>query len=161
MLAKIGLAGSSTWTGETRSGQSTIKPFKLLDHGCSLGVVAPVLMETVPREVLRESSVLCADVSEPLVDAVRVRSEEEGWVNTQARVLDAQDTGLPSESFTHVVSSLCFHLIPDSKAALKAMFQATTPRPTPLPQWGACSKSGVRSLKIKMAERKCWNSVGE
>lgn len=78
MLTKIGLDASAT------------EPFTLLDHGCGLGVIAPVLMETVPHKVLKESSIVCADLSEKLVESVRGRIEREGWVNCEAKVVDAQ-----------------------------------------------------------------------
>lgn len=78
MLTKIGLDAS------------TAEPFTLLDHGCGLGVIAPVLMETVPHKVLEESSIVCADFSEKLVESVQNRIEREGWVNCEARVVDAQ-----------------------------------------------------------------------
>lgn len=69
---------------------STAEPFTLLDHGCGMGVVAPVLMETVPRDVLKQSNILCADLSEKLVESVQGRIEKEGWVNCEANVVDAQ-----------------------------------------------------------------------
>lgn len=78
MLARIGLDGA------------TAAPFRLLDHGCGLGIVAPVLMETVPRAVLEASSVVCGDNSAALVEVVRGRIEREGWVGCEARVVDAQ-----------------------------------------------------------------------
>lgn len=78
MLGKIGLDASAA------------APFTLLDHGCGLGAVAPVLMETVPRRVLESSRVLCGDASEALVDAIRARMEREAWVGCEARVIDAQ-----------------------------------------------------------------------
>lgn len=78
MLDKIGLNASTT------------TPFKLLDHGCGLGVVAPVLRETVPKDVMERSSVLCGDFSEALVKAVQGRIEKEGWVGCEAKVVDAQ-----------------------------------------------------------------------
>lgn len=95
MLAKIGLDASAT------------EPFTLLDHGCGLGVVAPVLMETVPRGVLERSSVICADFSEKLVESVQGRIEREGWMNCEARVVDAQvsvvvNTSKEKRGTTHV-----------------------------------------------------------
>lgn len=69
---------------------ASAEPFRLLDHGCGLGVVAPVLMETVPQAVLEASSVVCGDNSAALVEAVGRRIEREEWVNCEARVVDAQ-----------------------------------------------------------------------
>lgn len=78
MLDKIGLNASAA------------APFTLLDHGCGLGAVAAVLMETVPRRVLVSSRVLCGDYSEALVEAVRARMAREAWIGCEARVVDAQ-----------------------------------------------------------------------
>lgn len=70
-------------------GEGTTEPYRLLEQGCGLGVVAPLLHETVPREVQERSSVLCGDFSAPLVEAVKGRMAKEGWVNCEAQVVDA------------------------------------------------------------------------
>lgn len=77
-LAQVGLGGGAT------------EPYRLLEQGCGLGVVAPLLHEAVPRAVQERSSVLCGDFSAPLVEAVKGRIEKEGWVSCDARVVDAQ-----------------------------------------------------------------------
>lgn len=100
-------------------GANTNEPFNLLEHGCGMGVVAPLLNETVPRELMERSSVLCGDFSDLLVEVVRKRIKNEGWVQTRAEVVDAQNSGLLAGSFTHVVSNIMYHVVPDSQAALK------------------------------------------
>lgn len=70
-------------------GAGTTEPYRLLEQGCGLGVVAPLLHEAVPREVQDKSSVLCGDFSAPLVEAVKGRIAKEGWVNCEAQVVDA------------------------------------------------------------------------
>lgn len=81
MLHKIGLDETAT------------APFHLVDLGCGMGVVGPLLSETVPKSVLEKSKVLCADASEVLVDGVRRRIQKEGWIGMEARVVDAQVSG--------------------------------------------------------------------
>lgn len=71
-------------------GAGTTEPYRLLEQGCGMGVVAPMLHETVPMEVQEKSSVLCGDFSAPLVEAVKGRIAKEGWVNCEAQVVDAQ-----------------------------------------------------------------------
>lgn len=78
MLAQAGL------------GSGTTQPYRLLEQGCGMGVVAPLLHEAVPGKVRERSSVLCADFSAPLVEAVKGRITKEGWVNCEAQVVDAQ-----------------------------------------------------------------------
>lgn len=77
-LAQVGLGGGTT------------EPYRLLEQGCGMGVVAPLLHEMVPRGVQEKSSVLCGDFSAPLVEAVKGRIAKEGWVNCEAQVVDAQ-----------------------------------------------------------------------
>lgn len=77
MLAQIGL-------------DKTTEPFKLLDNGAGLGVVAAEIQKTVNKDVLAQSSIISADFSESTVEFVKTRIEQEGWVNTEAKVVDAQ-----------------------------------------------------------------------
>ncbi|KAI7782822.1 Aklanonic acid methyltransferase DnrC [Diaporthe eres] len=108
-------------------GAGTTEPYRLLEQGCGMGVVAPMLHETVPMEVQEKSSVLCGDFSAPLVEVVKGRIAKEGWVNCEAQVVDAQNSGLPSESFTHVVGNIVYHTIPNSLAALKDSIRLIQP----------------------------------
>lgn len=79
----------------------TKKPFKLLDNAAGLGVVAAVVQKTVDKDVLAQSRIISADFSESIVEFVKGRIEKEGWVNTEARVVDAQ-VGRPA-----VMAFLC------------------------------------------------------
>ncbi|UNI16769.1 hypothetical protein JDV02_003176 [Purpureocillium takamizusanense] len=113
---------------------------RLLDSACGPGVftreVQGALGRTAEgREVLARSRFVCADSSPGMVEAARRRMEEEEWVNAEARVADAMDTGLPDDAFTHVAITLGLHLIPQPDAVLAdvkrvlrhgGMFGATT-----------------------------------
>ncbi|CAI6091194.1 unnamed protein product [Clonostachys chloroleuca] len=100
-------------------GEGTTEPFALLDGACGSGVVTQEVQRTVPRAVLEGSSIVASDSSEALVDLVRTRVEAEGWVNTEAKVLDAMDTKLAENSFSHVALGLALHLIPKPDDVLK------------------------------------------
>lgn len=64
-------------------------PVKFLDSACGTGVVTQELQAILSSDVREKSSFICADTSEVLVNLVKGRIETEGWVNTEARVLDA------------------------------------------------------------------------
>ena len=66
------------------------KPFKLLDHACGTGVVGHLLRASITPEVLEQSSVLSAVKAPDMVELVKDRQAREGWINSEARVLDAQ-----------------------------------------------------------------------
>ena len=68
----------------------TSSPFKLIDNGCGVGVVASELHALVKPEVLRQSTVLCGDFADQMVGLVQKRISQGGWVNTSAQRIDAQ-----------------------------------------------------------------------
>ncbi|KAK3687430.1 S-adenosyl-L-methionine-dependent methyltransferase [Podospora appendiculata] len=115
MLTQIGLDSESA------------TPFKLFDNACGPGVVAAELQRLVRPEVLQQSSILCGDFSDQLVGLVKERIVGEGWVNTEANQIDAQNTGLPSGEFTHVTANIGFHVIPDSESALDESIRILQP----------------------------------
>jgi len=82
MLKQIGLTAD------------TNQPFRLVDNGCGAGVVAAELQRLIRPEVMKESSVLCGDFPESMVELVQERIKGEGWVNTRAERIDAQVSGV-------------------------------------------------------------------
>ncbi|KAG7287433.1 hypothetical protein NEMBOFW57_006944 [Staphylotrichum longicolle] len=108
-------------------GKDTNTPFRLLENACGAGVVAPLLQQIIRPEVLKQSSILCGDFSDPLVRLARKRIESEGWVNTKATKIDAQKTGLADGAFTHVATNIGFHVVPNSEAALNEAIRMLEP----------------------------------
>jgi ubiquinone/menaquinone biosynthesis C-methylase UbiE len=78
---------------QIRLDKATVESFKLLDNGAGFGIVAAEIQRTVNRQTLLESSIISADFSESAVEFVKRRIESEGWINTEARVVDAQVGG--------------------------------------------------------------------
>lgn len=103
-------------------------PVAMLDSACGTGV-ATDQAQALLREggALDGSSFLAADSSEMLTGIVRKRVEEEGWVNTETRVLDAMDTRLPAESFSHVAIALALHLTPRPDDVVKDTIRILRP----------------------------------
>ncbi|TGJ77140.1 hypothetical protein E0Z10_g10742 [Xylaria hypoxylon] len=98
---------------------STSEPFTLLDHGCGTGPIAAHLQGNVDRQVLLQSKMMCADISDNLVGTLKRRAEKHEWVNVETGVLDAQRSGLPDQSFSHVTMNFAMHVIPDPGAVLQ------------------------------------------
>ncbi|KAL8343820.1 hypothetical protein RB601_004368 [Gaeumannomyces tritici] len=95
------------------------KPFKLLDHACGAGVVGHLLRTSIAPEVLEKSSVLSADMAPGMVELVKDRQIREGWINSEARVLDAQKADLPDASFSHITVGMALHITPEPQLVLK------------------------------------------
>lgn len=103
------------------------EPVRLLDSACGAGVVTQEVQAALSDAILGQSSFTCADSSPAMVDVVRKRIVNEKWVNAEAKVLDAMDTGLPESSFTHVAIALGLHIIPDPDAAVRDCMRVLKP----------------------------------
>ncbi|KAI0459489.1 S-adenosyl-L-methionine-dependent methyltransferase [Xylaria acuta] len=106
---------------------STSKPVTLLDHACGTGPIAAHLYETVDRQVLLQSKMVCADLSENLVATLKRRAEKNGWSNVETAVLDAQKSGLAEQSFSHITINFAMHVIPDPAAVLQDAMRILQP----------------------------------
>ncbi|KAJ3524948.1 hypothetical protein NM208_g11850 [Fusarium decemcellulare] len=96
----------------------TSTPLALFDNAGGSGVFTHAVQQILPKDVLEKSTFLCADNAEGMVNLAKKRSGMEGWINTEVKRLDATNTGLPENSFTHVGLGLALHVIPDPDAVL-------------------------------------------
>lgn len=64
-------------------------PITLLDNACGLGVFTQMARAALPKGLLAQSSFLCADNNAAQIEKVKKLIEDEGWNNTEAKVLDA------------------------------------------------------------------------
>ncbi|UZP40217.1 hypothetical protein NXS19_008033 [Fusarium pseudograminearum] len=101
--------------------------FNLLDHGCGTGLIASCLQEMIQSSVLSQSSIFCADINARLVDILLQRARRDQWINVDASVLDAQDSGLPNHSFSHPTFNFAMHIIPDPAAVLRDTLRILRP----------------------------------
>ncbi len=71
---------------------ATKEAVRVLDTACGTGVFMQELQgeDGLPKDVISKSSFLAPDNAQGMVDLVRKRIADEGWVNAEARVLDAQ-----------------------------------------------------------------------
>ncbi|KAI0403752.1 S-adenosyl-L-methionine-dependent methyltransferase [Xylaria palmicola] len=115
LLARVGLD------------ESTSKPFTLLDHACGTGPIAAHLHAVVDRQVLEQSKMTCADLADNMVRALGRHAKKCGWANVETAVLDAQKSGLPESSFSHVTMNFAMHLVPDPPAVLQDVMRVLQP----------------------------------
>ncbi|KAI0411020.1 S-adenosyl-L-methionine-dependent methyltransferase [Xylaria grammica] len=106
---------------------STSQPFQLLDHACGTGPIAAHLQDIVDGQVLSRSKMVCSDTSGSLIDALKRRSQKHKWVNVETAILDAQKSGLPDQSFSHVTLNFAMHIIPDPGAVLQDAMRVLKP----------------------------------
>ncbi|KAL0936041.1 uncharacterized protein CTRU02_208256 [Colletotrichum truncatum] len=132
----------------------TSRPVAFFDNACGSGVLTQEIQKSLPKGVLEESSFLCADLAQNMVDLAKERVVNEGWLNTEVRLLDATKTGLPADSFTHIGLSMALNIIPDPDAVLAdckrilkpgGMLGATLPHPDGV-FWTADMRSAFRSF---------------
>ncbi|KAJ3580119.1 hypothetical protein NPX13_g455 [Xylaria arbuscula] len=84
-----------------------------------------------PAELLLKQAGLDAATSTRfalnLVNTLKRRAEKEKWINVETAVLDAQDSGLPASSFSHVTINFAMHVIPDPGAVLQEAMRVLQP----------------------------------
>ncbi|WAO92705.1 Hypothetical protein NCS54_01022300 [Fusarium falciforme] len=97
---------------------NTSTPVAFFDNACGSGVLTHEIQQILPKDVLEKSTFLSADNAEGMVNLSKKRVGLEGWVNIEVKKLDATNTGLPENSFTHVGLGLALHIIPDPDAVL-------------------------------------------
>ncbi|KAL2831902.1 S-adenosyl-L-methionine-dependent methyltransferase [Aspergillus pseudoustus] len=99
----------------------------ILDNASGTGVVCSILNTKVSEKVRQSWELTAGDFSEAMVAYATQRAKEEGWLNAEAKVVDAQDTKLPSGHYTHVFATFAFPAIPNPDAALKESFRILKP----------------------------------
>ncbi|RYP63047.1 hypothetical protein DL771_009462 [Monosporascus sp. 5C6A] len=107
--------------------KSVTAPFRLLDNACGIGPIAAELQDQVDAQVLAGSKVVCADFNANLVDILKRRVVMNGWSNIETAALDAQNSGLPDASFSHISINFAMHLIPNPQAVLRDTMRLLQP----------------------------------
>lgn len=85
--------------------RSPLSPLVVLDNACGTGVISIAIHDTLQSQASDSWELTCGDISPGLVNQVQQKIDQEGWQNTKAIVVDAQDTGLRSGYFTHVFAA--------------------------------------------------------
>lgn len=81
------------------------KPLVVLDNACGSGIVSSLLHQQLDEKVKENWQLTCGDISEAMLEYTRGRLQSEGWRNTEVKIVDAQETGLPSAHYTHVITA--------------------------------------------------------
>jgi ubiquinone/menaquinone biosynthesis C-methylase UbiE len=81
------------------------KPLVVLDNACGTGVVSSLLIQQLNEDVKKNWQLTCGDLSKSMLDFARRRLQREGCQNAIIKVVDAQDTGLPSAHYTHAITA--------------------------------------------------------
>ncbi|KAL4778338.1 S-adenosyl-L-methionine-dependent methyltransferase [Aspergillus varians] len=99
----------------------------VLDNACGTGIISSTLNTTLSDQVKKDWELTCADFSPAMIDQAQQRAIDEGWQNAEAKLVDAQDTQLPSGYYTHIFTAFAFPMIPDTEAALRECFRILQP----------------------------------
>ncbi|KAJ5112532.1 Acetylaranotin bis-thiomethyltransferase [Penicillium argentinense] len=94
------------------------KSLVVLDNACGSGVVSNILNQVLDHQVLANWKLICGDISPGMLEYTRNRMEKEKWQNAEIKTVDSQDTKLPTEYFTHVITAFAYMALPKATAAL-------------------------------------------
>ncbi|KAL4979592.1 S-adenosyl-L-methionine-dependent methyltransferase [Aspergillus desertorum] len=135
-------------------------PLVIFDNACGTGAVSSALYHTLKDEDQDISNwqLTCGDMAEAMLRYTEQRIKEEGWPNARAIVVDAQDTKLPSEMYTHVFTAFAFNLFADPKAALRECYRVLQPNGTlAISVWKQCgwfdtTKAAIARIPVDAGE---------
>ncbi|KAF7162433.1 hypothetical protein CNMCM5623_007724 [Aspergillus felis] len=125
--AKISELYAETLVDKSGIAKSHQRPLIILDNACGTGSISSTLQRTLDKRNKRSLKLTCGDLSEGMIEYTKQRMQDEGWNNAEAKIVNAQDTGLPSDHYTHVYTAFAFNMFPDYKAALKECFRVLQP----------------------------------
>lgn len=89
----------------TEANSDPSKTLVVLDNACGTGIVSSILHNKLDDAVKATWKLTCGDISPGMIEYTRRRMDRESWQNAEVRIVDAQDTKLPSDHFTHVVTA--------------------------------------------------------
>lgn len=89
----------------TKANNNPSEPLVVLDNACGTGIVSSILHNKLDTAVKANWKLTCGDISPGMVEYTRGRMASESWQNAEVKTVDAQDTKLPSDHFTHVVTA--------------------------------------------------------
>ncbi|KAL5336229.1 S-adenosyl-L-methionine-dependent methyltransferase [Aspergillus crustosus] len=106
------------------------EPPTVFDNACGTGIISSCLNSKLSDQIRQKWKLTCGDFSEGMVGYTKQRAIDEGWRNAEVKLVDAQDTQLPNDHFTHIFASFAFASFPDSKTAMKECFRILQPEGT-------------------------------
>ncbi|OJJ46741.1 hypothetical protein ASPZODRAFT_66224 [Penicilliopsis zonata CBS 506.65] len=131
---KVGerLTGSFALDLIQRSGivnESTQDPLVVLDNACGTGIVSSTLNRLLSENAKVNWQLTCGDFSQTMLDYTKSRIDEEGWPNAQVKIVDAQETGLPTAHYTHIFTNFGLPICKRSDAQLGVIESVRMLRP--------------------------------
>ncbi|EPS28137.1 hypothetical protein PDE_03083 [Penicillium oxalicum 114-2] len=124
----------------------------VFDNACGTGVVSSILQSELDDQVKRKMQLTCGDISPGMLEYAKARADEEGWQNAHFEIIDAQQSGLPSSHFTHVIASFVYMALPKSLAALDDATRILRPGGTLAfstwiqPGWLSVMQKGIETI---------------
>ncbi|KAJ5320026.1 hypothetical protein PENANT_c025G04408 [Penicillium antarcticum] len=132
------------------------QPLVVLDNACGTGIISSLLNEQLDSSIKQNWKLTCGDISTPLLEYTARRMKEEGWQNAETKVVNAQETGLPSDHFTHVFSAFVLMAIPKPFNALDETVRIVQPGGTIAfstwiePGWFSIARKAIATIPGNM-----------
>lgn len=101
---------------------SSAGPLVILSDACGAGAVTAWLYDIVCSD--KGMRVTCGDTAEGMTQYVEKRIERDGWTGAKAKIIDGIDTGLPSSTYTHALSTFGFSHVSEPHAAVAECYRS-------------------------------------
>ncbi|KAJ5970477.1 uncharacterized protein N7479_000395 [Penicillium vulpinum] len=128
------------------------QPLVILDNACGTGVISSILNETLDDNVKKMLKLTSGDISSAMIEYTTNRMQQEGWQNTETKIVDAQKPDLASAHFSHIFTAFAYMALPESVKALNETVRMLQPGGTIAfstwiePGWMAIARNAIESM---------------
>ncbi|KAF7961130.1 hypothetical protein EAE96_000797 [Botrytis aclada] len=91
----------------------------VFDNACGTGAISRILYEKLDDAQKANLELTCGDLTSGMIEHMEYVITTEKWTGAKAKIIDAQETGLHDNFYTHVIINLGFQTIPHTLKALK------------------------------------------
>jgi ubiquinone/menaquinone biosynthesis C-methylase UbiE len=81
------------------------QPLVVLDNACGTGVVSSIINQKLDPLAKKGWKLTCGDISPAVLQYTQHRMETEDWQNAETKIVDAQESDLPSAFYTHIFTA--------------------------------------------------------
>eukprot|EP01121_Diplochlamys_sp_Union-15-3_P018320 TRINITY_DN6647_c0_g1_i1.p1 TRINITY_DN6647_c0_g1~~TRINITY_DN6647_c0_g1_i1.p1 ORF type:complete len:284 (-),score=45.01 TRINITY_DN6647_c0_g1_i1:35-886(-) len=99
----------------------------ILDNACGTGVVTSLLFKILDEKVKESIEITCGDLAPNMVAVVKEKVESQKLKGVHCQTVDAQNTGLPDNHYTHIFTNFGIMMMPNPTAALNECFRILKP----------------------------------
>ncbi|KAJ5154735.1 uncharacterized protein N7500_010174 [Penicillium coprophilum] len=128
------------------------QPLVIFDNACGTGVISSILNDKLDDIAKKTWKLTTGDISSGMIEYTKIRAQQEGWPNTETKIVDAEKPELASAQFSHIFTAFAYMALHDSVGALSETARMLQPGGTIAfstwiePGWMPFARKAIQSM---------------